>query len=426
MERKMKDSGVEWLGEIPETWEIVRAKNIFTNHKNIVGDKEVEYERLSLTLNGVLKRPKNDSKGLQSESFATYQILNEKELVFKMIDLENVNTSRVGYSQYTGLVSPVYIILNNEKYTRYGYYYFYNMWQRAIFNQLGNNGVRSALNASDMLNLPFLQISHEEAEKIADFLDEKIAEIDVIISNTKNSVEEYRKYKQAVISEVVNRGLDSDVPMKDSGIEWIGKIPTEYSVIKLRYIADIVRGGSPRPAGDLRYYEGNIPFMKISDITKDDGIYVDSCVGSIKEAGLSNTRMVEADSLLLTNSGATLGIPKINTFKTTFNDGIAAFLNLDSKIDIVFAYYALKSKTKYFLEVASMGMGQPNLNTDIIGATHIVIPPLEEQKRIVKFLVKKCEDIDNLIAKKEAFVEEMEAYKKSLIYEYVTGKKEVL
>ena len=114
MARTMKDSGVEWLGLIPETWKMVRAKNVFSNHKNIVGDKELEYERLSLTLNGVLKRPKDDSKGLQSESFSTYQILNEKELVFKMIDLANVNTSRVGYSPYTGIVSPVYIIFNNE------------------------------------------------------------------------------------------------------------------------------------------------------------------------------------------------------------------------------------------------------------------------------------------------------------------------
>lgn len=129
MVSKMKDSGVEWIGSIPENWKMVRVKNIFSNHKNIVGDKEAEYERLSLTLNGVLKRPKDDSKGLQSESLSTYQILNERELVFKMIDLENVNTSRVGYSSYTGIVSPVYIILNNEKYTRYGYYYFYNMWQ---------------------------------------------------------------------------------------------------------------------------------------------------------------------------------------------------------------------------------------------------------------------------------------------------------
>ena len=201
----MKDSGVEWIGEIPEDWEIIRAKNVFSYHKDIVGEKENEYERLSLTLNGVLKRKRNDSKGLQSESLSTYQILNKDELVFKMIDLENISTSRVGYSKYTGLVSPVYIIFNNSDYARFGYYYFYNMWQRAIFNQLGNNGVRSALNASDMLNLPFPKISKKEANKIANFLDEKVGEIDRLIDNAKKGIEEYKKYKQSVITKAVKK-----------------------------------------------------------------------------------------------------------------------------------------------------------------------------------------------------------------------------
>lgn len=130
--RKLKESGIEWIGMIPEQWELIRVKNIFKYHKDIVGEKEEEYDRLALTLNGVIKRDKNDSKGLQSENLSNYQILKEKELVFKMIDLANVNTSRVGYSPFTGIVSPVYIILNNDEYSKYGYYYFYSMWQREI------------------------------------------------------------------------------------------------------------------------------------------------------------------------------------------------------------------------------------------------------------------------------------------------------
>jgi type I restriction enzyme S subunit len=165
--------------------------------------------------------------------------------------------------------------------------------------------------------------------------------------------------------------------------------------------------------------------MKISDITKDDGIYVDSCVHTIKPAGLNNTRMIKAGTLLLTNSGATLGVPKINTFQTTFNDGIAAFLDISDLIDILFAYYSLKARTKLFLEEGSMGMGQPNLNTDIIGNTYIVLPPLDEQKNITEHLNVKCSQIDRLIAIKETKIEKLEQYKKSLIYEYVTGKKEV-
>ena len=271
--------------------------------------------------------------------------------------------------------------------------------------------------------------------------------------------------------------------MKDSGIEWIGKIPEDWKVLKNKYnfelskeiigtkwvetqllsltkcgikaindgeqtgkvpaslstyqkvkhwkiyrykhLANLVRGGSPRPAGNPIYYYGDIPFMKVADITKDDRMYVDSCEGSIKPAGLSNTRMVNKGTLLLTNSGATLGVPKILNIDTTINDGIAAFLNLSNKLNIKFAYYSLKSKTKYFLQVAALGMGQPNLNTDIIGNTYVTIPPKYEQQKIVDFLDVKCAEIDDIIADKKKQLETLKQYKKSLIYEYVTGKKEV-
>ncbi len=208
--------------------------------------------------------------------------------------------------------------------------------------------------------------------------------------------------------------------MKDSGIEWIGDVPEEWEVRKIKYLSQVVRGGSPRPAGDSRYYGGNIPFMKVADITKDDKMYVDSCEFSIKEAGLSNTRMINPQTLLLTNSGATLGVPKINTFSTTFNDGIAAFLNLSKKLDLKFAYYSLKARTKFFLDSASLGIGQPNLNTDIIGSTFLTLPPLAEQHLIATFLDKKCSEIDSLIELQEQMIEELKAYKQSVITEVVT------
>lgn len=123
--REMKDSGVEWIGEIPKDWEIVQTKRFFRNIKRVVGSDVDNYERLALTMNGVIKRSKEDSEGLQPEKFEVYQILRKNELVFKLIDLENVKTSRVGLSSYTGLVSPAYIVLTNElEDNRYYYYWF--------------------------------------------------------------------------------------------------------------------------------------------------------------------------------------------------------------------------------------------------------------------------------------------------------------
>lgn len=427
MARAMKDSGVEWLGNIPETWKMVRVKNIFSNHKSIVGDKEAEYERLSLTLNGVLKRQKDDSKGLQSESLSTYQILSEKELVFKMIDLENVNTSRVGYSPYTGIVSPVYIILNNEKYTKYGYYYFYNMWQRAIFNQIGNNGVRSALNASDMLNLPFPIISQEEAEKIAKFLDEKISEIDAIIDKTKVSIGEYKKYKQAVITEAVTKGLDTSVPMKDSEVEWIGSIPKKWNIWRLKYLLKEPMKYGANESG-IPFEEMLPRYIRITDITSDNRLK-DTGKLSLTEYMASGYILNDGD-ILFARSGGTVG--KSFIYKAEYGRcAFAGYLikaTIDKYVLPQFAYYyTLTSsydswKNRIFIQSTIQ-----NIGADKYSNMEMVVPnTIEEQVEIIKYLDVRCAEIDALIAKKEAFVEEMEAYKKSLIYEYVTGKKEVL
>ena len=203
MAREMKDSGIEWIGQVPDTWKVIKAKYIFENHKEIAGKNQNKYDRLSLTLKGVLKRSRDDTKGLQSESLETYQILRKGELVFKMIDLNNVSTSRVGYSPYEGLVSPVYIIFHNPKYSRFGYYYFFSMWQREIYNHLGNDGVRSSLNASDMLSLPFLLPPLSEQQKIADFLDEKCDYIDKIIEQENSLTLMFENYKKSLIYEYV-------------------------------------------------------------------------------------------------------------------------------------------------------------------------------------------------------------------------------
>src|SRR5699024_9145770 len=203
--------------------------------KEIVGEREDEYERLALTLNGVIKRSKDDGKGLQPEKFETYQILYEDELIFKLIDLENVKTSRVGYSKYTGLVSPVYVRLINPKESRYGYYFFTNMWYQEVFNYLGS-GVRSNLTASDLLNVPYLDVPPMEQKKIVQILDEKTRTINSLIKKTQESIEELKKYKQSIITEVVTKGLNPNVEMKDSQIEWIKRIPKHWMEVKIKYI----------------------------------------------------------------------------------------------------------------------------------------------------------------------------------------------
>ncbi len=187
------------------------------------------------------------------------------------------------------------------------------------------------------------------------------------------------------------------------------ELPENWVWCRLGEIASIVRGGSPRPAGDKRYYDGNIPFLKVADLTADEKIFLNSHSYTIKAEGLYKTRYVDGNTLMLTNSGATLGIPKICTFPTTFNDGIAAFLGLNN-MDMVFIYYFLKSKTQWYLKEASKGQGQPNLNTDIISTTLFALPPYQEQSIIVKKieqLMKLCDELEKTIQQNQKYTQDL-------------------
>jgi type I restriction enzyme S subunit len=206
---------------------------------------------------------------------------------------------------------------------------------------------------------------------------------------------------------------------KDSAIAWLGDLPQHWEVKRLKDFSVIVRGGSPRPAGDLKFYEGNIPFLKVGDLTSNEELYLSTYTHTIKEAGLTNTRLISKNTLLLTNSGATLGIPKICTFETTFNDGIAAFTHLRNASQI-FLFYFLKSQTKWYLNQASFGQGQPNLNIEIISNTFIPYPPISEQKSIANYLDTKTAQCDRKIDLLTQKATQYGKLKQSLINETVT------
>ena len=424
--RKMKTTTIPFCEFVPVEWDIIPNRYLFVNHSIKVGENANDYQLLSLTTGGVKKKDINASGGKVPTSYDNYQTVSNGDMIFCLFDLD-CSAVFSGLSPFDGMITSAYDVYMPDK--KYVDKHYIEYWFQYVFSyryyKMYSKSIRYTI-TSDMFKMIVTPVPPiQEQQIIGNFLDRKCTQIDALIANEEQQIAKLKAYKQSVITETVTKGLDPDVPMKDSGVEWIGEIPEHWNTSRLKNLSYIVRGGSPRPAGDERYYIGSIPFMKISDITKDDNIYVYDCINSIKEAGLSHTRMVEKGTLLLTNSGATLGVPKITMFRTTFNDGIAAFLNLDVRINIIFAYYSLKARTKMFLESASMGMGQPNLNTDIIGNTIITLPSIQEQEEIILYLDQKCEQIDRLIAIKKQKIEKIQQYKKSIIYEYVTGKREV-
>lgn len=429
MARAMKDSGVDWIGQIPENWKIGRVKNAFSNHKDIVGKESEAYERLALTLNGVIKRDKNDIQGLQPENFGGYQILRENELVFKLIDLQNISTSRVGYSPYTGIVSPAYIILTpkNNISSKFGEYFFKSMWQREIFNHIGDDGVRSSLNASDLLNIPYVLLDNDEQKKIAAFLDDKCAAIDEIITKTEQSIEEYKKLKQAVITKAVTQGIRPNRTIKDSGIDWIGKIPVDWDVKRFRFIAKKFLKGNGITKEDVKE-DGDTPCVRYGEIYSKYNYSFKKCLSYTNVQDISTPQYFGYGDILFACTGELVeeigkNIVYLGTDKCLAGgDIIIATHQQHPK----FLSYALNSgyctfqKSRNKIKLKVVHISAPDIKN-----IYILLPSSEEQKEIADYLDMKCTEIDALIEKKQQSLTELASYKKSLIYEYVTGKKEV-
>lgn len=420
--RKMKNSGIEWIGQIPEEWNIWPTKRFFRHTKTLAGEQVDSYERLALTMNGVIKRSKDDSEGLQPEKFDTYQVLRENELVFKLIDLANVKTSRVGLSPYTGIVSPAYIILTNDNEdNRFYYYYFMSMYYNEIFNNLGDNGVRSSLNAQDLLNIPIVDIPSSWQKRIADFLDEKCGKIDRYIEKQQQVIEKLKAYKQSVITEAVTKGLDPDVPMKDSGIEWIGMIPEHWDVKKLKYATDILRGKfNHRPRNDPDYYDGQYPFIQTGDVARATK-YINDFSQTLNQKGYDVSKEFPSGSVVMTIAANVADVSILN-FRACFPDSIVGFIPKD--VDKLYLFYILKAMRQQLLKNAIIST-QLNLNIEIIKEEFIAIPSKREQNEIILYLENTCDEINSAIAKQTRIIEKLTEYKKSLIYEAVTGKMEV-
>jgi type I restriction enzyme S subunit len=253
-----------------------------------------------------------------------------------------------------------------------------------------------------------------EQQRIVDRIESLFAKLDEAKQKAQDALDSFETRKAAILHKAFTGELTARW-RKEHGVGMESWETKKYSEI-----CNIVRGGSPRPAGSPEFYGGNIPFMKVADITRNTGPYVNSTEYTIKEAGLKKTRMVDRNTLLLTNSGATLGVPAICTFQTTFNDGIAAFLGLNPDT-LLFHYYFWTSKTAD-LRAINKGAAQPNLNTDIIGNIEINLPTEKEQTEIVRIL-------DDLLAKEqeakeaaESVLEQIDLMKKSILARAFRGE----
>lgn len=418
--REMKDSGVAYIGNIPVTWNITRNKNVFFCSKNIVGNKSDKVQLLSLTTKGIKEKDINNAEGKLPESFDTYQFVTKEDIVMCLFDLD-MSAVFSGISPYDGMISPAYKVLTckNGMAPKYADYWFQYIFDGRKFNHYAKN-IRCTLNYEDFSALPIIQPPLEVQYHIADYLDKKCAKIENIIAKQQEIIEKLRAYKSSIITETVTKGLKPNVEMKDSGIIWIGKIPSHWDILKLKAHTSMLTPMRDKPK-DLA---GEIPWIRIED-------YIGKYIFESKEGfGVSletvkemNLKIYPVGAILCTSS-CDLGKCAIVSKELVSNQRFIGIIPDDETLPD-YLYYLMLANTER-LNHLSTGTIQANLSRVAFEHLMVQFPPYEEQKQIADFLDRKCEAIDNAVEIKQRIIDKLTAYKKSLIYEAVTGKKEVV
>ncbi|WP_151900490.1 restriction endonuclease subunit S [Sulfurimonas hydrogeniphila] len=416
---KYKDSGVEWLGEVPEHWEVKPTKRFHKNKKEINTKRNCD-NVLSLTLRGVVNNNIDSPEGLVPKDYATYQIFEKDNLVFKLIDLENISTSRVGLVHEKGIMSSAYIRLKVGKNSlpRFAYYYFYNLYLNQVYNNLGS-GVRSTLGPTDLLNILYIKPPKQEQTKIANYLDQKTAQIDKAISLKEQMIEKLQERRQILINDAVTKGLDPNVKMKDSGVEWLGKVPVDWEVKRLKYIFKIRK----RIVGILGYDVLSITQkgIKIKDITSGEGQL---------SMDYSKYQLVYKNEFAMNHMDLLTGYVDISKY-----DGV---ISPDYR---VFTLEHRSCSKEYFLYLLQMGyknrifyaygqgvsmLGRWRFPSDNFYNFFMPIPPLKEQVEIIEYIKENTQKIDKAISLQQKQIEKLKEYKASLIDSVVTGKVRVV
>ncbi|MFD2540743.1 restriction endonuclease subunit S [Lacinutrix gracilariae] len=425
-----KDSGVEWLGEIPEHWELRRIKYLFNEINERSDDGDEDLLSVSQYTGVTNKSDKVEAGGMLTNALTLegYKKVKKGDLVSNIMLAWN---GSLGFSPFDGITSPAYSIyrIYGENHNRYFHYLLRTELYKAEFKRNSSGVIESRLRlyTDDFFNILSILPPLLEQTKIAQFLDDKTTKIDEAIAIKEQQINLLKERKQILIHKAVTRGLDDSIPLKDSGVEWIGEIPEHWEVSKNGYISRIIRGASPRPAGHPMYFDGkDVPWLAVGDITKDDNIYLNEAVNFLTNAGKKQSRYILKGTFVLSNSGATLGVPKILKISGCINDGVLAFLDLrEDLIDKIFLYYYFASQTKRLREEMNQGATQPNLNTDLVKQLPIALPPLSEQKEISAYIETASKKIETAIGLKQQEIAKLKEYKSSLINGVVTGKVRV-
>ncbi len=421
----MKNSGIEWIGEIPDDWNLIKVGSIFQCRNEKVND--TDYPPLSVSKGGVVP---------QMDSVAKSDANDNRKLVLQNDFVINSRSDRkqsCGYSTLQGSVSLINTVLYtiNDKiilpyYTdylmkNYGFAEEFYRWGHGIVADLWTTRWQEM--KSIVLPIPSIAIQ----QKIADYLDQKCAAVDRLIENQRAQIEKLKEYKQSVIAEAVTRGLDPSAPMKDSGVEWIGEIPEKWKVKRTKYVATSIFKGNGITKEDI-VIDGDTPCVRYGEIYTKYNISFSQCKTRTNKSNVIVLQYFHYGDILFAGTGELVeeigkNIVYLGKEECLAGGDIVVLRHKQNPAFLNYALYATcsqmqKSRGKAKLKVVHISAAE-------IGNIYIAMPSITEQQQIADHLDKKCAEIDKLISIKQQKIETLTEYKKSLIYEYVTGKKEV-
>lgn len=418
--REMKDSGIEWIGEIPKDWEEHPVYVYFEEGKT-KNYRMQEQNLLSLSYGRIIRKDINTNGGLLPASFNTYNVVEAGDIIIRPTDLQNDKRSlRTGLVKEQGIITSAYIDLRPKDNVNSKYYHYllhsYDIIK--VFYNMGN-GVRQGLNFSEFAKLLLLEPTTVEQQQIADYLDTQCSEIDATAEDIKKEISLLEEYKKSVITEAVTKGLNPDAEMKDSGIKWLPKIPMHWKVIPSKYL--FANSDIRRQTGD----EQLTASQKYGIITQKDYTAKENAQIVLATQGLEKWKHVEPNDFIISLRSFQGGLEMSEiTGCITWH-----YVVLKAQKEVCHKYYKWLFKSARYINALQGTCNFIRDGQDLRFSNFALVPlfelPLAEQQQIADFLDSKCSEIDSLIADKKRQLDILADYKKSLIYEYVTGKKEV-
>ena len=412
----MKDSGISWVGEIPKEWTIMPLYCFYSErkNKNIFG---AENNLLSLSYGNVIRKDINTSEGLLPNNYNGYNIVEAGDIIIRPTDLQNDKRSlRTGLSKERGIITSAYIALKpkNGINSRFYHYLLHTYDILKVFYNMGN-GVRQGLNYDEFAKLMVYSPSDTEQQRIVESLDRECGKIDGLKADIQTQIDTLEQYKRFVITEAVTHGLNPSTPMKDSILSWAKSIPEHWLVMPNKYLMTKIKEICP-------VYKGE----DILSLTMNGVIVRDLDAGGKMPSSFDGYQYIKSGNLLMCLFDIDVTPRCIGIIK---QDGITSPAYSQFKMKGIasaryyYYYYLMLDYTKELLPLAKNL--RHSLTEEQLGSIKQLVPPLAEQEAIAEYLDNKCAEIEQIIADKKTQIETLDGYKKSLIFEYVTGKKEI-